>query len=111
VLDSQADGELVVVRNPGSNQTVFRVLLTVNGQGTTIDDTVYPTSSAGFLLAADTGGDTVYKITAPFFEPGSAYSASDSDGFVGRLDFNTGVLTPVVTGMVSGHGMDFIPQQ
>ncbi len=112
VLDSQADGELVVVRNPGlSNQKVFRVLLTVGGQGTTIDDTVFPTASAGFLLVADTGGDTVYEITAPFFEPGSAYSASDSDGFVGQLNFNSGVLTPVVTGMVSAHGMDFIPRQ
>jgi hypothetical protein len=111
VLDSQGDGELVVVRNPGTNQKVFRVLLTVNGQPTTIDDTVYPTSSAGFLLVADTGGDTVYKITAPFFEPGSAYSASDSDGFVGLLNFNSGVLTPVVTGMVSPHGMDYVPQQ
>src|SRR5208283_5310782 len=41
VLDSQADGELVVVRNPGSNQSVFRVLLTVGGQSTTVDDTVF----------------------------------------------------------------------
>jgi hypothetical protein len=111
VLDSQADGELVVVRSPGlSNQKVFRVLLTVGGQSTTIDDTVFPTTSDGFLLVADTGGDTVYEITAPFFEPGSAYSASDTDGFVGQLNFNSGVLTPVVTGMVSAHGMDFIPQ-
>lgn len=111
VLDSQGDGELVMVRNPGTgNQQVFRVLLTEGGQFTTIDDTVFPTSSAGFLLVSDTGGDTVYKITAPFFEPGSAYSASDTEGFVGQLDVNSGVLTPVVTGMVSGHGMDFIPQ-
>jgi hypothetical protein len=111
VLDSQADGELVVVRHPGgANQSVFRVLLTVQGQGTTVDDTDFVTSSAGFLLVADRDGETVYAITAPFLQPGAAYSASDSGGFVGALDFGTGVLTPVVTGMVSPHGMAFIPQ-
>jgi hypothetical protein len=111
VLDSQADGELVVVRNPGGgNQNVFRVLLTVGGQPTTVDDTVFPTASAGFLLAADRDGETVYEITAPFLEPGSAYSASDSGGFIGSQNFMTGELTPVVSGMVSPHGMAFISQ-
>jgi hypothetical protein len=111
VLDSQADGELVVVRNPGGgNQSVFRVLLTVGGQGTTVDDTLFLPSSSGVMLVADRDGETVYAITAPFLEPGSAYSASDSGGFVGVLDFITGDLTPVVSGMVSPHGMGFIPQ-
>ncbi len=110
VLDSQADGELVVVRNPGNNQSVYRVLLTVGGSPITVDDTVFLNSPTGTMLVADTPGEAVYAITAPFLEPGSAYSASDSGGFVGDLDFETGVLTPVVTGMVSPHGMTFIPQ-
>lgn len=110
VLDSQGDGELVVVHNPGVNQTVFRVLLTAGGQMTTVDDTVFPSSSHGFLIMADTHGNAVYKITAPFFQPGSPYSASDSGGFVGSLDFETGVLTPIATGFASPHGMAFIPQ-
>jgi len=110
VLDSQGDGELVVVRNPGNNQIVYRVLLTVGGSPITVDDTVFLNASAGTMLVADTPGDAVYAITAPFLEPGSAYSASDSGGFVGQLDFETGVLSPVVTGMVSPHGMAFIPQ-
>src|SRR5208283_4986164 len=112
VLDSQSDGELVVVRNPGSgNQKVFRVLLAEGGQPTTVDDTVFLTSSSGVMLVSDRDGETVYAITAPFLEPGSAYSASDSGGFVGTLNFITGELTPVVTGMVSPHGMAFLPQQ
>ena len=112
VLDSQGDGELVMVRNPGqSNQSVYRVLLTENGQMTTIDDTIFPTSSAGMMLVADTDGDAVYTVTAPFLQPGSAYSASDSGGYLGRLEVETGVQTPVVTGMVSPHGMAFIPSQ
>jgi hypothetical protein len=112
VLDSQADGELVAVRNPGTgSQNVYRVLLTVAGQSTTVDDTVFLGSSAGTMLVADRDGETVYAITAPYLQPGSAYSASDSGGFVGKLDFETGVLTPVVTGMVSPHGMAYIPKQ
>jgi hypothetical protein len=63
------------------------------------------------MLVADTGGDAVYEITAPYLQPGSAYSASDTQGFVGRLEVETGVLTPIMTGMVSGHGMAFIPPQ
>lgn len=110
VLDSQGDGELVMVRNPGTgNQSVYRVLLSENGQGTTIDDTIFPTASAGFMLVADTPGNAVYEITAPFLQPGSSYSASDTGGFAGRLEVETGVLTPVVTGMLSPHGMAFIP--
>lgn len=110
VLDSQGDGELVVVHNPGNSQIVSRVLLTVNGQMITVDDTVFPSSSNGFLIVSDTGGNPLYKITAPFFQPGSPISASDTGGFVGTLNFETGVLTPAVTGMVSPHGMEFIPQ-
>ena len=83
----------------------------MGGQSTTVDDTVFLGSSAGTLLVADRDGESVYAITAPFLEPGSAYSASDSGGFVGALNFLTGELTPVVSGMVSPHGMAFIPAQ
>jgi hypothetical protein len=86
------------------------VLLSANGQMTTVDDTDFPASSQGFLIMADTDGNAVYKITAPFFQPGSPYAASDSGGFVGSLDFETGILTPIATGFVSPHGMAFIPQ-
>jgi hypothetical protein len=30
---------------------------------------------------------------------------------VGKLDFHTGVITPVVAGMVSPHGMAFIDRE
>jgi hypothetical protein len=63
------------------------------------------------MLVADRDGETVYQIAAPYLASGSAYSASDSGGFLGKLDFETGVLTPVVTGMVSPHGMAYIPHR
>lgn len=42
------------------------------------------------------------------FEPGTAYSGSDSAGVVGTLDLDTGVLTPVATGFGSVRGMVFV---
>ena len=57
---------------------------------------------------SDRDAETVYSIQRPIFAPSDAYSASDSKGFVGRLNMDTGVLTPVVTGFVSPHGMAFV---
>jgi hypothetical protein len=110
VLDSQADGELIVVHDVGTrDQTAYRLPITVNGQMTTVDDTDFPNFGTGYLLMADRDGETVYKITKPYFSAGSPLSASDTSGFVGELDFGSGILRPVVSGFVSPHGMAFIP--
>jgi len=107
ILDSQADGELIFVHHPGStDQSVFRLGLTAEHKRTQIDDTVLANASQGVLLVSDRDGETVYSVTEPFFGPGEAYSAGPN--FVGRQDLHTGVLIPVVTGLVSPHGMHFI---
>jgi hypothetical protein len=107
ILDSQADGELIFVHNPGQkDQDVFHLGLTAMGKATQVDDTVLAYSSEGVILVSDRDGETIYAITAPFFGPSEAYSAGPT--FVGRLNTHTGALTPVVTGMVSPHGMTFI---
>jgi hypothetical protein len=109
ILDSQADAELIFVHHPGfTDQGVFRLALTSGGNSAQIDDTVLAYSSQGVILVSDRDGETVYSITAPFFGPSEAYSAGPT--FVGRLDTHTGVLTPVVSGMASPHGMTFIGQ-
>lgn len=113
VLDSQADAELVIVHNPGSvDQRVYRLKLTLKGAPVQIDDTVFATASYGILLVSD--GDAgaagiVYAISKDIFSPGAAYSATPNS--VGRLNFDNGVITSVVIGMVSPHGMAFIPGQ
>ena len=107
VLDSQSDAELIVVHRPGfTDQSVFHLAITMGGAATQIDDTVFATSSKGVILVSDRNGETVYAIQAPFFPPSAAYSSAPT--FVGLLDMSTGNLTPVVTGMVSPHGMLFI---
>ena len=112
VLDSQADGELVFIRNPlSSSPEVGRILITKSTGGvTTVDDTAFARGGETFLLFTDLAGDTIYRLdSSPFgFEPGVAYSASDSDGLVGTLSLDSGILTPIVTGLGSARGLLFV---
>ena len=107
VLDSQADAELIIVQRPGFvDQNVYHLPITQGGSPVQIDDTVFATSSHGVILVSDRDGETVYAISRNIFAPAAAYSATPTS--VAALDFATGVLTDVVTGMVSPHGMAFI---
>jgi hypothetical protein len=107
VLDSQADAELIIVHRPGfPDQSVFHLGLTEGGSAVQVDDTIFATSSHGVILVSDRDGETVYAVTAPLFAPAAAYTATPDS--LGRVDLDTGIVTPVVTGMVSPHGMAFI---
>jgi hypothetical protein len=114
LLDDQADGQLILIRHPFSqNQTVGQLVLTTAAGPTTIDDTAFPAHSNDFLLVSDVSADTVYRIDATLFgfEPGQAYSASDTQGFVAGLNLDNGFLTPIATGFQSNRGMLFVSQQ
>jgi hypothetical protein len=107
VLDSQADAELIIVHHAGAfDQSVYHLALTLDGSPAQIDDTVYATSSHGVILVSDRDGETIYAISKDIFSPAAAYSAAPTS--VASLDLDTGVITNVVTGMVSPHGMAFI---
>lgn len=112
VLDSQADGELIIVHHLGyADQSLYHLPLTVGGSSTQIDDTVFATSSHGVILVSDRDAGAagiVYAISRNLFSPQAAYSATPNS--VGALDMDTGVITPIVTGMTSPHGMVFIPR-
>ncbi|HET7891213.1 MAG TPA: hypothetical protein VFL34_06795 [Candidatus Sulfotelmatobacter sp.] len=113
VLDSQADGELIIVHRVGfPDQDVFRLKLSLNGASTQVDDTIFATSTYGVILVSDRdagAAGVVYAISKDIFAPGAAYTATPNS--VGSLNFNTGVITNVVSGMVSPHGMAFIPME
>jgi hypothetical protein len=111
VLDSQADGELVFIKQPFTNeQQVGRILITIPSGPTTVDDTAFAPDSRACLLVTDLAGNTIYRIdSVPFgFEPGAAYSASDTSGLIGVLNLDNGALTPIVTGLGSPRGLLFI---
>ncbi|HUD63266.1 MAG TPA: hypothetical protein VMQ17_01745 [Candidatus Sulfotelmatobacter sp.] len=107
VLDSQADSELIIVHHAGAfDQSVYHLALTLDGSPVQIDDTVFATTSHGVILVSDRDGETIYTVSKDIFAPGHAYSATPTS--VGRVNLDTGVITNVVTGMVSPHGMAFI---
>lgn len=113
VLDSQGDQELIIVSNPDTpNQRALRLplsYLTSSGpMSVETDDTAFITSTEGFLLFADKGLNTVYKISRNAFVPGTAFTAADGGPFVGTVDFTTGVITPIVTGISNPGGMMFV---
>jgi hypothetical protein len=111
VLNSQADAELIFIRRPFSDKpAVGHLGITVNGVSTTLDDTTFASNPRSFLLFSDVGGDTIYRIdNSTFgFEPGAAYSTSDTAGIVGVLNLDDGALTPIATGFVSTRGMIFV---
>jgi hypothetical protein len=113
LLDDQADSQLIFIRNVFSDDRVVGVLKLPSpapATPTTVDDTTFASSSRGYLLFSDVSGDTVYRVDSdPFgFEPGTAYSASDTLGFVGVLNLDNGAITPIVTGLGSARGMIFV---
>lgn len=119
ILDSQGDGLEVVVQFAGQPcQNAYVVPLTYptgpdTFAGLMADDTAFATANSGFIIFADKQLQTVYKITAPYFYMGAAYTAFQDDtgtfGFVGHTDFSTGVSTPIITGLGNPGGMAFIP--
>jgi hypothetical protein len=120
VIDSQADSELIFVRHPlADGQTISRLKLSSSATGPmgatiTVDDTAFAPHPKAFLLVTDVGNakddGLIYRIDSPSlgFEPGVAYSASDTLGLVGTLNLDNGVVTPVVTGFDSARGLLFI---
>jgi hypothetical protein len=113
VLDSQADHELIVVSDPGGpNQQAYRLPLSFEGttglQPVQADDTAFATSTQGFILFADKVLNTVFKVSKEVFAPNAVFTAANSGPFVGTLDMNTGVVTPIVTGLGNPGGMVFV---
>src|SRR6202162_3753698 len=116
VLDSQADSELVFIRHPFTEeQKVGRLKITFTVTGPmnatiTLDDTAFAPQPKAFLLLTDLTAGVIYRLDGGTFgfEPGTAYSASDTLGLVGTLNLDNGVVTPVVTGLGSARGMIFV---
>jgi hypothetical protein len=110
LLDSQDTHEVLFINNPDTPSQTLDVLPIMWSKGSTsVDDTQFISSGSGELLVSSTGSNTVYAIHSNSFVPGTAFSASDSSNFVGMLNTNTGVLTPILSGLDSPHGEGFIP--
>jgi len=107
VLDSQGDQELIVVRASTATNPVLKIPLSMGGTSVEVNDTIFPTSTSGTLFITDRNGQAIYELTKPYFPPNEVYTAADANNAVGLLDMNTGVITPVVTGLVNPEGLAF----
>jgi hypothetical protein len=117
LLDDQGDGQLVFwpVASPKAPLRVLPLLGTVQ-----VDDTVFATSRHGVLLVADRDANKIYAVTTPVWPLGGAFSAAAAvpatkttpafPAYVGELDLTSGAVVPVITNLVSPHGMAFVPQ-
>jgi hypothetical protein len=104
VVDSQQDSELVFIKNPGTLQSVTYLPLTLGGALTAVDDTRYVVRNKTLMLFTDTPKNYVYRVDGAF-NPGSAFTSGPVQ--VANLNLNTGVLTPIVSGLGAPHGMIF----
>ena len=107
VLNSQGDGVMVFVTNPGTpSQNAASLLLQ---SGVLVDDTVFAGSTDQTLLVADKKTNIIYAITGPFgFNTGiSAAQDASSHGFVGLLNPD-GSYQQIVTGLGNPGGEAFL---
>ncbi len=115
-LTSQADAELIVVRKPGQQaQSVLQIPLTSPFGTPQVDDTLFIPDSEGYVLIADKDANTIYSLHHDVYVPGAAYSAaqvatpgSPAVSFLGKLDPEFGILTPVVTGLGNPGGLAYV---
>jgi hypothetical protein len=121
VLDNRDDvnaSSLYIVRNPGATNPVLRVPLTladttpvqVNDTIFTFSETSGEASTAGTIFITATSANKIYMLSKPYFPSNEVYTAVNTNGgIVGLVDLNSGVITPVVTGVAGLHGLAFAP--
>jgi hypothetical protein len=111
VLASEGDAQLIFVRHIGERaQSVSRL-----PTGTQLDESAWTSGTSGTFFVADSGANVVYAVQGQF-DAGTIFSEAGQgapvQGFIGALDPNTGILTPLLTardGMISPTTLVFVP--
>jgi hypothetical protein len=113
VMTSQADDEIVIIKHPDkSNQSVNLLpLIDPANNPVSVDDTLFRRGAAGEVLFTDLSAGIIYALTGPPLKAGLALSAAPDNGQLGTLDFDTGVFTPIITGLGSPRGLAILPQK
>jgi len=110
LLSNESGAQLTEVTNPGPNQSISLLNLTnPSGNPVNTDDTGFATATKGTLLFSDVKNNVVYALTANNgFTLNQAYSSDKTNHSLDMLNFSTGVLTPIVTGLGGPAGIGFI---
>jgi hypothetical protein len=106
LLTGGADGTYVFVKNPGTTaQTESFVQMPA---GFTGDDAIMPTSSAGTFYISNQGGNDIVRVSLTGLNPNDLYADITGKNELVQIDPTTGKITPIVTGLNSPHGLQFI---
>ncbi len=110
LLSNESGAQLTEVTNPGATQNVSVLNLTdASGNPVNTDDTGFATAARGTLLFSDAKNNVVYALTANHgFTLNQAYSSDKTNHSLDMLNFSTGVLTPIVTGLGAPAGIGFV---
>lgn len=110
LLSNESGAQLTEVTNPGATQSISVLNLTnASGNPVNTDDTGFATAARGTLLFSDVKNNVVYALTANNgFTLNQAYSSDKTNHSLDMLNFSTGVLTPIVTGLGGPAGIGFI---
>ncbi len=96
IIVSEGDGQLVTVRNPGTNHEKLSSIRT----GSQLDDVAFTKGTSGTLYVADSTLNRIYKIPSAF-PAGTVFAeapiGAPAQSFVGTLDTTTGIVTPLLT--------------
>lgn len=112
MLSSGADGQLIFVEHPGTDQqsVSFLTLLDQNGQNVSeLDDAVFATAARGTFYLADTGNNRVLRIKTDDLAPGSLFASVGSLKELALVNQKTGRLTPFLSNLNGPHGLVFLP--
>ena len=107
-----SDGRYTLISNPGTASQTFTNVRITNAAGVNVngmDDVIFPNAKAGTLYVSDTGTDKIYAVHLTGLNPNTPIIALGSFDEVALVNPVTGVVgMPLLTGLTSVHGMDFV---
>jgi hypothetical protein len=112
-LTSGADGQLVFVAHPGTDDQAVSFLTLLDphtGQAVSgLDDAVFATTRRGVFYLADTGNNRVLAIKTDDVEVGSLFASVGSLNALVTVDLKSGNVSPFVGSLHGPHGLVFQP--
>jgi hypothetical protein len=121
VLTSEGDGPgtgnpfaaFTLISHPGTATQTEKTVAVTNAKGqaaTGMDDVLFPSASSGTLYVSNTGNDTVVALKLTGLDLNTPIVSLGSFNEVALVNPLTGVVEhPLLTGLSSPHGLDFIP--
>ena len=108
VLTGGSDAALTFIQHPGTDQQTASFIALPAGT-TGLDDAVIPSASSGTFVVTDTAKNDIVKIAVSGLNVNDIYASVAGDNGIVQIDPTTGTVTQLATGIMSPHGLAFIP--